>query len=79
MIQIVSITDQGQITIPKIFRDIANIGIRGKAIISPKGDALIVKPISNFFSLKGAVKPKNRPENFKEMRKMFIGHLGKSD
>lgn len=74
---IVSITQQGQITIPKIHRDRLNIGKNAKALIERNGNKLVITPIEDFFSLEGSIKPKSRPEDFKKMRKMFIDYLGK--
>lgn len=75
MMQVVSITQQGQITIPKLIRDNLKIELVSKALVSQKGDSIVVKPIIDFFSLEGSVKPKRKPEDFKSMRKAFINHL----
>lgn len=56
--QIVSITSQGQITIPKFIR--RDFGIKGpvKAIISKSGNKIVVEPKQNFWQLAGALSSK---------------------
>lgn len=56
MHEIVTLTAQGQMTIPKSFRDA--FGIRGstKMSIRKQGSSIIVEPRSSFSSLKGSLK-----------------------
>ena len=56
--QIVSITSQGQITIPKFIR--RDFGITGpvKALISKAGDKIVVQPKQNFWQLAGVLNSK---------------------
>lgn len=75
MSNIVSITQQGQFTIPKAHRKQLNIKKKSKAVVEQKGNSLIVTPIEDFFALRGSIKPIARPENFKKMHKAFIKHL----
>lgn len=75
MMQVVFITQQGQITIPKTIRDNLKIKLESKVLVSQKGDTIVVKPVIDFFSLEGSVAPKRKPEDFKSMRKAFINHL----
>ena len=77
MPSIVSITQQGQVTIPKAIRESLKIGKNAKAIVVEKNSTIIVEPIDDIFTLKGSIKPKRRPEDFKKMRKAFIDYLGK--
>ena len=78
MPQIVSITQQGQVTIPKAIRENLKIGKNAKAIVVEKNNKIVIQPIDDFFSLEGSIKPKKRPEDFKKMRKMFLDHLAKN-
>lgn len=78
MPSIVSITQQGQVTIPKNYREQLNIKKNSKAVVEQKGNSLVVTPIEDFFALRGSIKPISRPENFKKMRKAFIKHLAKN-
>jgi bifunctional DNA-binding transcriptional regulator/antitoxin component of YhaV-PrlF toxin-antitoxin module len=56
MQKVVSITSQGQLTIPQKMRDY--FGIKGavKAIIEKKDNVFIVKPQKSFWSLSGSLK-----------------------
>ena len=56
--QIVSITSQGQLTIPKAFRKRFGILKGAKAIIKQTGDEIIVKPKKSFLDFEGALKSK---------------------
>jgi bifunctional DNA-binding transcriptional regulator/antitoxin component of YhaV-PrlF toxin-antitoxin module len=57
-LQVVSITSQGQLTIPIDFREILGITSQTKAEIRLKGDELVVKPKKDFWSLGGSLKSK---------------------
>lgn len=52
---IVSITSQGQLTIPKAFREEFNIMDGAKAVIKKQGDTLLVTPKLDFWDLGGAL------------------------
>ncbi len=56
MNEIVTMTSQGQLTIPKSFRDA--FGLRGstKMAIRKKGNTIIVEPRTDFWALKGSLK-----------------------
>ena len=56
MEQVVSITSQGQLTIPKAFLEELGIVSSIKAVISKKGSVLTVKPKKDFWSLSGSMK-----------------------
>ena len=58
--QITTVTQKGQFTIPADIRE--SLGIRaGDKLVSEKvGNGIMVKPIPDFFSLKGSVKTKNK-------------------
>lgn len=58
MEQIVSITRQGQLTIPKAFRDFFDIKGSVKANIHRQGDEIIVKPKKSFWALAGSLESK---------------------
>lgn len=55
MEQVVAITRQGQLTIPKFLRD--GFGIRGgaKALVRREGDTIVVKPQGSFWKLGGSL------------------------
>lgn len=54
--QVVSITSQGQLTIPKFIRE--DFRIRGvtRAVVEKVGGVIVVKPKKDFWSLAGALK-----------------------
>jgi len=64
MSQIVSITSQGQITIPALIRHQLGLDKYKKAIVNIEGSKVVIKPIPNIMDLAGilnnkAVKNKN--------------------
>lgn len=71
--QIVSITTQGQLTIPKTIRE--DFGILGstKALISKENGSILVRPKKSFWSLAGSLKSdiKLTDEQLKKARKGF--------
>lgn len=56
MSQIVSITSQGQLTIPKSFLEDWGITSATKAIVHKKGNTMVVSPTKDFWSLAGFLK-----------------------
>lgn len=56
MSQVISITSQGQINIPKAIRDAFNLKGATKAVIEKKGDVIIIKPKNDFWSLANSLK-----------------------
>lgn len=73
MEKIVSITKQGQLTIPK--KLLADFNIRGaaKALVRRLENSIIVEPKQNFWSLSGSLKSKLSltDEELKKARKSF--------
>lgn len=73
MKQIVSITSQGQLTIPKAM--LASFGIKqkAKAIVRKEGKVIIVEPKKDFWSLPGSLKSHVRlsAKQLKQARKAF--------
>ena len=58
MQQIVTITSQGQITIPAVMRRAISIDKYKKALASTDGNRIIVEPVSDLFTLAGMLKKK---------------------
>ena len=54
-----TVTSQGQITIPVHIRKLFNLK-PGKKVQFIIKNAIIIKPVDDFLSLKGAVKPKKK-------------------
>jgi AbrB family looped-hinge helix DNA binding protein len=55
MSQIVSITSQGQVTIPKAMRTFFGISSATKAVISKVGSTIVIQPKPDFWSLEGSL------------------------
>lgn len=74
MQDIVSITSQGQLTIPVAIRQ--SFGIKGsaKAVIKRDGDVIIVEPRNDFWSLEGILASEIRlsDKQLREARKSFL-------
>lgn len=68
MEKIVSITNQGQLTIPKKFLEDFNIRGATKALVRKLGDTLVVEPKHDFWSLSGSLRSKVSLNN-KELKK----------
>jgi AbrB family looped-hinge helix DNA binding protein len=58
MEQIVSITSQGQLTIPKAVRQAFGIQGATKAVVRKQGDVILVEPKKDMWSLSGSLKSK---------------------
>ncbi len=53
---IVTITTQGQLTIPKVLRDAFGIKRSTKAFVRRVGNTIIVEPKKDFWALKGSLR-----------------------
>lgn len=73
MRQIVSITSQGQLTIPKSIRRALGILRQTKALIQRKDNVIIVEPKPDFWTLSGSLKSSvSLPDSeLKKTRKAF--------
>ncbi len=56
MQKVVSITSQGQITIPSEIRQLFGITTATKAVLSVKKNQIVIKPKDEFWSLQGSLK-----------------------
>jgi len=74
MPEIVSITTQGQLTIPVSIRKSFRIKGSTKAVILRKGNFIIVQPKKDFWSLEGSLtsKIKLTDEELKKARESFL-------
>jgi AbrB family looped-hinge helix DNA binding protein len=64
-----SITKKGQVTIPKEIRDELGLKERDKMVFSIRGSEIMMRPLrGTILDLRGTVTPKQRPEDFSEMR-----------
>jgi AbrB family looped-hinge helix DNA binding protein len=73
MKQVVSITSQGQVTIPMKMREILGISGATKAVIERQGDRIIIEPKGDFWSLGGSLRSEVRlsDEELRDARKAF--------
>ena len=65
MVYTVSITSQGQLTIPIELRKRYALDQPKKVIIEDRQGEIVIKPAPDFFSLMGSVKPRKKPEDWK--------------
>ena len=63
----VSITSQGQISIPAALRRKLGLDKMSQAQVSEKNGALIIEPIPDLLTLKGSLKTNNKPLSNKEL------------
>lgn len=62
MQQIVTITDQGQITIPASMRRAISLDLYNKAFVKIKDKIIMVEPIVDLLSLGGVLKNRSKKE-----------------
>lgn len=72
--QIVSITSQGQITIPASYRRKLGLEIMKKALIGLENQRIIIDPLPDFLTAKGFLATKKKISRFKT-RKAFLDYL----
>ena len=62
-----TITKKGQITIPKKLRDEFGIEPHDKVVFVRRGDVLVLKPVKDIYSIRGAVRV-NKIQDFNKIR-----------
>ena len=77
MIGYSTVTQKGQVTIPVAIRRLAGIDTRQQVMIAFDQNSVKITPAEDAFLLRGSVKPRSRPENFKRMRQEFIQYLSR--
>lgn len=77
MTNIVSITSQGQISIPAKIRRRLGLSKMGKAVVSVQKGKVIVEPIADLLTLGGSLKTVKRPTPTK-IRKAFEDYLAQN-
>lgn len=75
--QIVSITSQGQISIPAKMRRELGLNEKEQALVSVENGKVIVKPIKDLLDLRGSLKTNKRPLTNKELHEAFGEYLAK--
>lgn len=81
MLQIASITSQGQLSIPKSFLDELGITSAVKAVIEKRGETLVVTPKKDFWSLEGSLKSNIvlSDKELREARESFSKNWAQND
>jgi AbrB family looped-hinge helix DNA binding protein len=74
---IVSITSQGQISIPASVQKELGLKKPSKAIVKVEGGRMVVEPVKDFFDLKGSLKTNKKPLSNKELHDMFAEYTAK--
>jgi len=72
--QVVSITSQGQITIPAQYRRKLKLGITNKALVELKNQQIVINPLPDLLTLKGSLKTKRKITRVQE-RRQFLNYL----
>ncbi len=70
----VSITSQGQISIPAPLRRKLGLNKKSKAVVSEKGGEVVIRPVKDFLELKGSLKTDKKPSP-KQIREAFENYL----
>lgn len=73
----VSITSQGQISIPAKFRKKLGLKKYTKAFVTEQDGKLIVEPVKDFLELAGSLKTNKKPLSNKELHDRFGEYLVK--
>lgn len=66
-----SITQKGQVTIPKKIREYLGLKIKNHVEFEIEKGQVIIKPATSLEANFGKIKPKMKPENFAKARKSF--------
>lgn len=67
----VSITSQGQISIPASLRGLFNLKTTNKANIIPTEEGLLIKPVVDFLELHGSLTTKKKPLSNSAIHEVF--------
>ena len=74
-----TLTQKGQITIPKFIRDLLNLSPADNLVISLEGERILATPVkSDFLSLYGSVKPKGKSVDLKKLRQLTIKKIAEN-
>jgi len=73
---ITSINPRGQVTIPKKIRDYLRVKPKDKIGFEIEKGIVKLRPVKSLAVNFGKVKPKEKPENFKKIRKFFEKKIG---
>lgn len=73
-----TLTRKGQVTIPKSLRDQLGLNLGDRISFQLRGEEIVLKPVHRtILDLQGSVKPKNRPEDFGDVRRQVGAARGR--
>lgn len=75
MLHTVSITSQGQISIPAKIREQLGFKKAGKALVEIREGKMVVEPVKDFLELGGSLKTNKSPLTSGNIHDMFAEHL----
>jgi len=73
----VSITSQGQISIPAKLRRKLGFSKAGKAIVSIENGKVLLEPVIDFLELEGSLKTKKKPLSNQDLHDLFAKSVAK--
>lgn len=73
----VSITSQGQISIPAKIRRQLGLSKTSKAIVSLGNGKVIIEPVKDFLTMRGSLKTDKKPLSNKELHDLFAASVAK--
>lgn len=73
----VSITSQGQISIPAKIRRELGLSKNSKAIVSVRSGEIFVRPVKDFLELRGSLKTDKKPLSNEELHELFAQEMAK--
>lgn len=68
----VSITSQGQISLPVALRRKIGLKTGGKALVSIKDGVILVEPVRDLLTLKGSISSKKKPLSKQKLHNLFM-------
>ncbi|HEX6977157.1 MAG TPA: AbrB/MazE/SpoVT family DNA-binding domain-containing protein [Patescibacteria group bacterium] len=77
MVYTVSITSQGQISIPAKARK--KVGFTKRAILSVEKDHLVLKPVADVMDLMGSLKTNKKPLSGEKIHKLFAEAMARGE
>ena len=75
MTYLVSITSQGQISIPAKIRRELGLSRKNKAIISSANGRVMIEPVKDFLAMRGSLKTNRKPLSNKKLHDFFAASV----